>query len=97
MSVDHEAARRQIDEALGSIGRVRIIAELAKRPEKTFTVYAIAAVTGLKRTDVKANLVHLVAISWVKEYKSIQTRYQINLDNGIVKFWVEFLRSSGYL
>lgn len=97
MSVDHKAIRHEIDEGIGSIGRIRITAKLAKAPEKTYTIYALAAATGLKRTDVKTNLAHLVAIGWVRQYKSIQTKYQINPDNAMVKLWVEFLRSSGYL
>jgi hypothetical protein len=97
MSVDHDNIRREIDEGIGSIGRIRIIAELARDPDKAFTTYAIVAATGLKRNDVKTNLARLVAIGWVKEHKSIHWTFQINLANKLVAEWVGFLRSTGYL
>src|SRR2546426_6789998 len=97
MSVDHDNNRREIDEGIGSIGRIRIIAELARAPEKAFTIYAIVAATGLKRTDVKTNLARLVAIGWVKERKSIHSTFQINLANKLLAQWVGFLQSTGYL
>ena|SRR5437870_5607083 len=97
MAIDYSSVRREIDEALGSIGRIRIIAELAKVQDRRLTVYAISALTGLKRTDVKSNLIHLVSIGWVSEYRSLPIKYQINLNNSNAVRWTEFLRSTGYL
>jgi hypothetical protein len=94
---DFSKVKREIDVGLGSIGRVRITAALARIPERRMTIYAIAAATGLKRVDIKANLSHLVRIGWVNAYASPPpTKYQINLSNTTACRWVEFLRSSGY-
>jgi DNA-binding MarR family transcriptional regulator len=97
MATDYGTIRREIDEALGSIGRIRIIAELAKVHDRRLTVYAISALTGLKRTDVKSNLSRLVSIGWVNEYRSMPIKYQINLNNANTIRWIEFLRSTGYV
>lgn len=89
--------RDQIDVGLGSIGKVRITAELARDPDRRMTVYAIAGVTRLKRVDIKSNLAQLVAVGWVRAYPfPSPTRYQINMTNPTVRLWVGFLRSSGY-
>lgn len=94
---DYARARYEIDVGLGSIGRVRIVAELARNPDRRMTIYAISAVTRLKRVDIKANLARLVEIGWVVAYRSPPpTKYQVNLKNETVSRWVEFLRSSGY-
>ncbi len=97
MGVDQDAIRREITEALGSVGRFRIIAELAKDPNESFTKYTILKGTGLKRVDVKSNLERLVSIGWVKEYKSIYPKYQINPENKRVQLFVDFLRKSEFL
>src|SRR5579872_4242526 len=97
MATDSSSIRKEIDEGLGSLGRIRVVAELAKDPERMLTVYAIAAVTHLKREDVKANLTRLVAIGWVKKYKFVPVKYQINLKNDAVLKLVNFLRTTGYL
>ena len=47
-AVDHEARRQEISEALGSIGRIRIIAELARKPNNSFSKHALEAATGIK-------------------------------------------------
>jgi len=94
---DFSRVKREIEVGLGSIGRVRITAALARNPDRRLTIYAISAATGLKRVDIKANLSHLVRIGWVNAYSSPPpTKYQINLSNATASRWAEFLRSSGY-
>jgi hypothetical protein len=97
MATDHASSRQEIDEALGSLGRLRIVAELAKDPGRMLTVYAIATGTHLKRDDVKANLAHLVAVGWVDKHAFAPIKYQINLRNATTARFVEFLRETGYL
>jgi Fic family protein len=97
MATDYASVKKEIDTGLGSIGRLRIIAELGKSPEKRFTVYSISAMTRLKRSDVKANLSHLIEIGWVKKYESTPMMYQINLSHETATKLVEFLKSVGYL
>jgi DNA-binding MarR family transcriptional regulator len=94
---EHAAARDEMDEAFGSIGRFRIMAELARHPGQRMTVYSIASVTRLKRTDIKANLSRLIRIGWVEAHESpLPVKYQINLTNTRAAKFAEFLRSTGY-
>jgi hypothetical protein len=97
MATDQASRRHEVDEALGSLGRLRIVAELAKDPGRMLTVYAIASGTHLKRDDVKTNLVHLVAVGWVDKHAFVPIKYQINLRNTAAARFVEFLRETGYL
>ncbi len=89
--------RRVVEEGLGTIGRIKILAELSKKPDESFTKYAILKGTRLKRSDLKDNLRHLVSINWVKEYRSIYPKYQINLDNPAVQLLRDFFKKSGYI
>jgi hypothetical protein len=53
----------ELSEALGTFGRIRIIAELARKPDQSFTKYTIQQVSGMQnKSDIKANLERLVAI-----------------------------------
>jgi hypothetical protein len=89
--------RDEVDEALGSLGRLRIVAELARDPGRMLTVYAIAVGTHLKRDDVKSNLAHLLAVDWVRKLGFTPVKYQINLGNATAARFVDFLRETGYL
>jgi len=94
MSVER---RREIEEGLATIGRIKVLAELAKKPSESYTKYAILKGTGLKRKDVSENLKHLVRINWVKEHRMVHPRYQINLDDQTVRLLYRFLKDSGYI
>jgi len=89
--------KREIEEGLATIGRIKVMAELAKKPNESLTKYAILKGTGLKRSDVSENLKHLTSINWVKEHKMIHVRYQINLDNPTVKLLYRFFKESEYI
>ena len=97
MEIDNRAIRLEINRGLGTIGRIKIMAELAKQPKNSFTKYLLQKGTGLKRNDLKENLKHLTAINWVKEHKSIYPKYQINLDHQIVQLVHNFFKKSGYI
>jgi hypothetical protein len=64
MDIDDSAIKREIERGLGTIGRIKIMAELAKKPNESFTKYALLKGTGLKHSDLKENLTHLVAINY---------------------------------
>ena len=93
---DPSARRKEIAEGLGTIGRIKVVASLAKRPNDALTKYALASETGLKRRDLKQNLDRLVAIGWVKEHKSVYPKYQLNLGNERARLFAEFLQKVGY-
>jgi hypothetical protein len=97
LAVDHEAMRQEISEALGSIGRIRMLAELARKPGESLSKHNLEAATGIKRKDIKSSLERLMTIGWVREHKSLHPRYQINLENERTRLFVEFLEKSGFL
>jgi hypothetical protein len=98
VAVDPEAIRGELSEALGSFGRIRIIAALAREPDQTFTIYAIRESSGMQhRGDIKSNLEKLVSIGWVIEHKSQFPKFQINMENQRVRLFVDFLQKSGFL
>ena len=92
-----KSVRQEIEKGLGTIGRIRILAELATKPNSSFTKYALIKGTGLKRSDLKSNLTVLVSIKWVKEYKAVCPRYQIDVGNPIVQLLYDFFKRSEYI
>jgi DNA-binding transcriptional ArsR family regulator len=94
---DETKIRERIERGLGSKGKLRIIRELAKRPEILLTKYALERKTGLKPVDVRADLKSLLEIGWVIEHRYRITKYQLNLEDGILKEMIECLRKIGYL
>ena len=93
-----KSVRQEIEKGLGTIGRIRILAELVTKPNSSFTKYALIKGTGLKRSDLKSNLAVLVSIKWVKEYKAaVYLRYQIDVGNPIVQLLYDFFKRSEYI
>jgi len=89
-------AWEEIELALGSAGRLKIIQFLTEKPDKTFTRYKLRR-TGLKPKDITNDLKTLVALAWVKEQRYGRRTYQINLENPIVQQFSEFLKKTKYL
>ncbi|MCP8310632.1 MAG: hypothetical protein L6N94_03960 [Candidatus Methylarchaceae archaeon HK01M] len=94
---DGKEIRKKIERGLGSKGKLRIIRELAKRPENLLTKYALERKTGLKPIDVRADLKSLIEIGWVIEHRYRITKYQLNMEDEIVKETIEYMRKVGYL
>src|SRR5438105_2343818 len=57
---------------LGSIGRIRIIAELARKPNDSFSKHSLEAATGIKRKDIKSSVKRLIAIGWMLEDRTFK-------------------------
>ena len=96
MRVDRRDAWKEIELALGSVGKLKILRFLTENPDNGFTRYMLRR-TGLKPKDITNDLKTLVALGWVKEYKYGRKTYQINLENAIVKQFLEFLKKTKYL
>jgi DNA-binding transcriptional ArsR family regulator len=92
---DEREIRKKIEKGLGSKGRLRILRELAKR--STMTKYALERKTGLSSICVRADLRSLVEIGWVREFPYRIRKYQINMDDKIVKETIDYFRRVGYL
>jgi hypothetical protein len=88
--------KEQIDIALGSIGRVKVIACLARSPRNWQSAYSIALDTKLDRTQVKKTMQHLVRCGWLEASDPPIRQYRINSSNRLVCAFLEFLRVAQY-
>ena len=95
--LDEKELRKKIEEGLGSKGKLRIIRELAKNPEDLLTKYFLEKKTGIKPVDVRANLKSLIELNWVIEHKFRIKKYQLNMENEIIKETIGYMRRIGYL
>lgn len=82
----------EIELGLGGGKKFRVLACLALNPNKAFTKYALAKVTGLRTPSVDRRLKTLVDLGWVKENKVRPRTYQINLENETVKILLEIFQ-----
>jgi len=80
-----------VEEALGSLGRLKIMRELLRNPRKARTRYSISRATGLKMEDVKAHLETLAEKGWVIQYPYKPRTYRPNMENPMVKLLKEFI------
>ena len=88
----------ELEKALTSPGKLKIIRLLMKSPDHAFTRYEIRKKLPLSPTDIKNDLNTLLEIGWIKEYK-IQhlQKYSINLNNPITKQFSDFFKQIKYL
>ncbi len=85
----------EVEEGLGSVGKIRILREMIFRPEEHFTKYMLERATGLKPKDVRKILQTLVDLGWVVENPCDPKTYRINMENGRVKFLAELFHKLG--
>ncbi|MEM2094080.1 MAG: ArsR family transcriptional regulator [Candidatus Bathyarchaeia archaeon] len=87
-----------IEKALASLGKLRIIRLLMREPNHAFTRYEIGKKTPLNSNDIKNNLKTLVEIGWVKEVTTQHLKkYSINLDNEVVSLLYNFFKQVRYV
>jgi len=96
-----EIEKRVVDEietALSSIGKLKILRLLMKNPDHAFTRYEIGKKTPINLRDIKNNLQALLEIGWLTElkYGHLQ-KYSINLDHNLVQRLLTFFRDIDYL
>ncbi len=87
----------EMEEGLGSIGKLRILRTLAKDVDKYYTRYALEKQTGLKSISLKNSLRDLRTIGWVIECGRKPKKYRLNKDNHIVSYLLDFFRKIGYI
>jgi len=88
---------KQVEQGLGSIGRLRILRVLASGEAASHTKYGLERATGLKPVDVRKHLKVLVDTGWVKEYDYNPPVYTLNHDDPRSMFLVDFFKKIGYL
>jgi Fic family protein len=99
--MNEEIEKRVIDEveiALSSIGKLKILRLLMKNPDHAFTRYEIGKKTPINPRDIKNNIQTLLEIEWLKElnYGHLQ-KYSINIDHNIVQHLSIFFRDISYI
>ena len=87
----------KIEEGLGGIGRLRMLRTMLEQSSEIFTKYRLTKATRLKHVDVSNNLNTLINLGWVKELHHEPPKYQINLENEIVKNLARFFQKIKYL
>ncbi len=88
----------EIETALSSIGKLKILRLLMKNPDHAFTRYEIGKKTPINPRDIKNNLQALLEIGWLRElkYGHLQ-KYSINTDHKIVQRLSNFFRDIDYI
>jgi hypothetical protein len=91
------SSKEEIETALGSVGRLRVLAVLVKDPDQCYTLYSLAKNTKLDGTKLGKTIVHLLNCGWVElvEGSSIK-KYRMNLSNLKLQGFAKFLHDSGY-
>lgn len=90
----------EMEKALGSVGRLRILKFLTKNPtgEPTLSVYRLRTLAGLRTKGVKNHLKVLVNCGWVKEVPTDSgKKYRLNRENPKVEALINFYREVNYL
>jgi len=84
-----------VEEGLGSVGKIRILREMVFNPEQHFTKYMLERATGLKPRDVRKSLQTLIDLGWVLENPCDPKTYRLNVEDETVKLIIEFFRKLG--
>ncbi len=98
MALDPDKTVEDIEKALSSLGKLRILRILMKTPDHAFTRYEIGKKTPLNQTDIKNNVKVLVEIGWAREFTTQHLqKYSINLDNKVVSQLYDFFKKTRYV
>ncbi len=96
-----ETEKRVIDEvetALSSLGKLKILRLLMKNPDHAFTRYEIGKKIPINPRNIKNNVQALFEIGWLTELKyGYLQKYSINMDHNIVQHLSNFFRDIGYI
>ena len=88
----------EIDEALNSTSKFRILIALGKDVDNPLSLYALRKQTGLAKKLLEERLGKLISCDWV-EAKSGDVgakRYKLNLANPRTSLFLDFLHKSEY-
>lgn len=82
----------ELQEGLGSMGKLRIIWFLSQQPTEAFTRYQLGKVLPLSPSDLKSDLKALVKLGWVRELRYQPTKYRLNMENDHIRFLNVFFK-----
>jgi Fic family protein len=89
----------ELEEVLGSSGRLRILKYLIKNPtnEPSLTVSRLKILTGLRRGNVEKHLENLVMWGWVEEITiNGGKKYKLKRENPKLHLLIRFFRDMEY-
>ena len=81
----------ELELGFGGGSQFRVLLHLTLNPKQAFTKYALVKATGLRTPSVNSQLKALLELNWVKEYPFTPKTYQVNLENEVVKYLLEFV------
>ena len=99
---DHLRSRNkvpeEIEQGMGSIGKLKILRLLLSDPSHAFTRYEIGKRIANDPVSIRNDLATLTRLNWIKHYK-IQhlDKYSINLDHETIKALSDFFYTVRYL
>jgi predicted transcriptional regulator len=98
MNSDPEKAAIEIETALSSRGKLKILRLLMKKHNHAFTRYEIKKKTPLSSRDIKSDLQILVKVGWINQLnvQHIQ-KYSINLNNNLTNEFFNFFKKIRYV
>lgn len=82
----------ELELGLGCGRGFRVLLNLVLNPNKAFTKYSLAKVTGLRTPSIDRRLKILVELGWVRVNEFKPKTYQINLENQMVKHLMLFFQ-----
>lgn len=85
----------QVERALGSIGRLRILRVMAENPrfEASFSIYRLRALTGIGDSSLKSHLAILLRYGLIEEVKlDHQRRYRLVWGDPLVEALIQVFR-----
>jgi len=98
LPIDPVKTAEEVEKALASPGKLRILRLLMRTPSHAFTRYEIGKKTPLNSTDIKNSLKTLVEIGWVREVTTQHLqKYSINLENEVVGRLYDFFKGIRYV
>lgn len=98
MGLESEKIVGEVERALSSPGKLKILKLLMKQQDHAFTRYELGKKISLRPTDIKNDLTVLVEVGWVKELKLQHLeKYSINMDNELAKQFTDFFKRIRYV
>ena len=98
MTLDPEKTAGDIEKALASLGKLRILRLLMKAPDHPFTRYEIGKKTPMNSIEIRNSVKMLVEIGWLKELTTQHLqKYSINLENEVVGQLYDFFKRVRYV
>ena len=90
----------EMEEAMGSRGRLRVLKFLVRNPkgEPALSVFRLKTLTGLRGRNVEKHLETLVKRGWVEEIPILGGRkYRLKRENPRVEALIQFFKKADYI